>query len=110
MVSCCSSSVAGSGNVPGGLRVNVVCGDPVNLSFHSCGGWPADLTATLELSHPWGWSLSVLGKTTGEWLNFLIPAAQAKIPRDSHARIRFSIPGLEPYTWKSGRVYHRGSC
>ena len=109
MVSC-TPSVAGAGNVPGELRVNVVCGDPVHLPFQACGGWPADLTATLELSHPWGWSLSIEGTVVGEWLSFTIPASEARIPRDSRARIRFSIPGVEPYTWRAGRVYHRGAC
>jgi hypothetical protein len=110
MVSCCTPSVTGGGNVPGELRVHVVCGDPLNLAFQNCGGWPADLMATLELSHPWGWSLTVNGTVSGEWLSFKVPAEQARIPRDSSARIRFAVAGVEPYTWRAGRVYHEGGC
>ncbi|MGA6208065.1 DUF7264 domain-containing protein [Nocardia testacea] len=110
MVSCCTPWVTGGGNVPGELRVHVVCGDPLNLSFQSCGGWPEGLTATLELEHPWGWSLTKVGTVAGEWLSFHVSAAEARIPRDSTARIRFALPGIEPYTWRAGRVYHEGGC
>ncbi|WP_280365901.1 hypothetical protein [Nocardia wallacei] len=111
MVDCCTPLVTGSGNSPGELRVNIVCGDPVNLSYRRCDGWPTDTVAALHLAHPWGWSLIVTGTVNGEWLQFYIAPVQARqIPRDSRASIHLESPGVEPYTWLSGRVYHRGGC
>lgn len=110
---CCTPLVTGSGNAPGGLIVNMVCGDPVNLSYRQCGGWPADLDAILSMSHPWGWDMTVTGTVSvdGEWLQFHISAEDAMtIPRDSSARIKLAYPGVEQYTWIAGHVAHRGGC
>ncbi|MEV5391928.1 LtfC-like domain-containing protein [Nocardia farcinica] len=110
--SCCSPLVTGAGNAPGELRINVVPGDPVNLAFKRCGGWPADTAAELTLSHPWGWSLAETGTVADDWLTFHIPAATAlQIPRDADASIRLSYPGVQWYTWLAGRVRHwTGGC
>ncbi|MCM6774975.1 hypothetical protein NDR87_26380 [Nocardia sp. CDC159] len=109
--SCCTPLVTGSGNAPGELRVNVVCGDPINLSFRRCGGWPGDTTATLRLAHPWDWSATIAGTIVGEYLTFHIPPDDARqIPRDAVASIHLEHPGVDPYTWLSGRVHHRGGC
>lgn len=108
--SCCSLVVVGAGNAPGALRVNVVCGDPLNLSFRRCDGWPDDTIATLVLTHPWGWEHAVLGAVADEWLSFHVPAVDAvQIPRDANARIRLASPGVPPYTWLAGRVSHAGA-
>lgn len=112
--SCCSPLVTGAGNAPGELRVNVVPGDPVNLAFKRCGGWPADTTATLTLTHPYGWSLTATGTVSGdgEWLTFHIPGVDAlQIPRDARGSIRLEYPGVDAYTWLAGRVEHwTGDC
>lgn len=107
--STCPQAVA-AGGVPGLLRVHVVCGDPLNLSFPNCNGdWPADMTAQLELSHPWGWSLEVAGTVNGEWLQFhLDPEPTMQIPRDACAHVRLEYAGTQPFTWLAGPVIHGG--
>ncbi|MBF6138118.1 hypothetical protein IU501_34685 [Nocardia otitidiscaviarum] len=112
MAECCTPLVTGAGNAPGRLVVNVVCGDPVNLSFQRCEGWPVDTTATLRLSHPWGWDMEVAGTIAADWLSFHIAAADAReIPREAWASIVLESPGVPPYTWLAGCVHHaRGGC